>query len=164
MLCYYRYSANTLTVHRLLCESHHQSNLGRVLTVYSIMHEYLGYVSSSCSSREWISSVVLCSLSCACLQAGVAPPCSLKQLYLPLCRVMADVSAQPSLLPAPGVRFPQAQGRLVWAKEFGRLGRWESEQEHQAGRTVQVCPRWLNSFFFQWILEWTPGQTEAHGY
>lgn len=121
---YYRHSANTLTVHRLFCESYHQSNPGRVSPLYSIMHEYSGCKSSSCSSRGLIGSVELCTLSCACLQAGLAPPCSLKPLYLPHCMVMADVSAQPNFLPSPGVRFPQAQGWLVSAKELDRMGRW----------------------------------------
>lgn len=122
MLHYYRYSVNM--VHHLFCESYHQSNPGRILSVYSIVHKYSGYKSSSHSSRERIGSVEPCTLSCACLQAGAAPLCRLKQLYLPHCMVMADVSAQPNLLSSPGVRFPQAQGWLVSAKEFGRLGRW----------------------------------------
>lgn len=74
-------------------------------------------MSISRSCREWIGSVELCALSSACLQAGVAPLCSLEQLYLLF-------QLRPTSVLCPGVRFLQAQGWLVSAKESGRMERW----------------------------------------
>lgn len=94
-----------------------------------LFHKYLGYKSTSRSSREWIGSIELCALSSACLQAGVAPLCSLEQLYL-----LFQLSTTSVL--SPGVRFLQAQGWLVSTKESGRMGRWR----------VQVgAPSWPDS-------------------
>lgn len=113
------------------------------------------------------STVELCTLRCAWLQGGVAHPCSLKQLYLPHCMVAADASPQPNFLPSPGVRFPQAQGWPVSARELGRLGRW---------RVRAGAPSWQGSVDMSMLAEfpflsvnlgmdpWRPMQIEACGY
>lgn len=70
------------------------------------------YKSSSRSSTEWISSAELCTLSCACLQAGGASQCGLKELDLPHCVTMAHVELSPVFLPLQGWGFSRYKGGL----------------------------------------------------